>query len=63
MSVPVDMQTAFRTELARERNTRVVFHEVCQLPNAHLSLNGSTLLKAEYNNCGVVIFLFCSLQK
>jgi len=29
MSVPVDIQTAFRTELAGERNTRVVIHDVC----------------------------------
>jgi hypothetical protein len=73
MSVPVDIETAFRTELAGERNSRVVIHNVCQLPNAHVSLNDATLLKAEYNNCAVVIFLtktvvlvnllFCSSQK
>lgn len=59
-SVPVDIQTTFRTELAREPNTRVVIHDVCQLPNAHVSLNDATLLKAEYNNCAVFILLCCS---
>jgi hypothetical protein len=60
MSVSVDKQTAFRTEVASERNTRVVVHDVCQIPNAHVSLNDATLLRAEYNNCAVVILLFCS---
>ena len=63
MPVSVDIQTGFHAELTGERNIRVVIHDVCQLPVAHVSLNDATLLKAEYNNCAVVILLFCSLQK
>lgn len=63
MPVPVDIQTEFRIELAGGRNIRAIIHDVCQLPIAHVSLNGATILKAEYNNCAVVILLFCNLQK
>ena len=44
--MPVDIRTAFRTELAGDRNIRTVIHDVCQLPVAHVSLNDATLLKA-----------------